>query len=702
MSDAEDVFADIGQYIVDTVTSEEFLQAVFDVAATVALGVGINAISGNKRPSTSNERLKFNVRIPEPPRWIIAGETLVGGSALFGEFDEDGNFWYVIVHSDSEVTNLNDITYYCDNEQITVDPTTHEVLTAAFRLDDHQDTVENDGDWNPFMWVWTTTYTSTDPTPPGITELMTALPTKWTSDHKLVGTTYTVIKMGAVEAANRHKLYHWRGPFQMGEPSVSILGKWSRAYDPREVDHTLGTPATYEFSTNPVIQWAWFRTHRYGRNKSNDSINWDKIAEQADLCDETVIGDYGTQPRYTCAVAIPDDRIRSEAEQDILMCMDAQLMFDTDGKCWPRVGYYEAPTVTFTRNRDIVAMASLETQSAENETQGVIVRYTEPEAKYTIQPSAPWYNPAYYVPGEKASFLTIDAPSCYNHNQAMRLAKAFGQRLQPLQRLAPTVSLRGLRAKRERIIELRYDDVFTGTYEIYAPVRIDANGIVCNMTVVPIGADRWDLLEGEEKSKPVIDDVEGIGPPAAPAGVAYSYIDGRIRATFTAPTRKDVVYEFQYVLTSDIGTDQWLDFSTNMTDLIADSGAITANTSYSLRYRSVAPSGAKSAYNTPSTFNTNVALPPVQSFNVTGGIGANTITWRNPADIRHDHIDLYRATSAVFGSATMVHTQTGGPSQDQDYTDTLALGTYYYWIICYTSGGAISSTTTGPLSGVVI
>lgn len=137
---------------------------------------------------------------------------------------------------------------------------------------------------------------------------------------------------------------------------------------------TLGNRATYKFTRNPALIWAWFRTHKYGRDKSESSINWTRIAEQANICDQTVTGIDGTHVRYRCDATFPEDRDRGECEQAILATMDGEIVFDDDGRYWCRAGYYYAPTVAMYRNRDIMAMESVEALDGESESQGVIVR----------------------------------------------------------------------------------------------------------------------------------------------------------------------------------------------------------------------------------------------------------------------------------------------------------------------------------------
>lgn len=554
------------------------------------------ALFGSGKRGTDNSISKVNVRVNEPIRWLHAGWLKAGGAVLFAEHDSAGNLWYLVVHGDT-ILGPTDRQYMLDDVLVTLDGSGN-VLTKDFRLKNNKkkDPAETDGEGVGYVQVWTTTYTASDPTPPAIAALAAAFPGKWTSDHKLVGTTYSVVKMKALDIEHRHKIYRWRGPLGLGEPSIAIIGKWHFAYDPRDVTQTLGDPTTYKFTRNAELIWAWFRTHRYGRNKPESSINWDMVAEQADVCDEVVTGISGDHVRYQCDASIPEDRQRSDAEQAILLSMDAQLVFDEDGKCWARAGRYETPTLTLYRNRDIVAMEGVEADNGESETQGVIVRFTDPNAKYEIQPSAPWYNPLYYTPGEAATFAVIDIPEIQDHNQAMRIAKAIGMRQQPLWKCVPTTGLRGLKAMRERIINQLYDNVFTGDCEIVTQVEVDESGQLCRFGLVPVDEDRWTLLPGEEQGQPIADEGDPTDPPDVPTGVTLAYVAGQITAEFDPPTRDDVTFEFQYVVTADIATDVWIDMTVQMADTIAYSGVVPSGVAYTVRWRAVSGSGLPSAF----------------------------------------------------------------------------------------------------------
>lgn len=654
--------------------------------------------SGGRR-SPDMEAGKVNVKIPEPPRWLNAGRSRSGGGALFGEFDAQGRWWYLIVHSD-EILH-SPFSYFLDDEPVSLGPDGY-VTQKEFRLKTNKDKdpAETDGEGKGYVRIWTRTYSETDPTPPRIPEFDAAFP-QWTADHRLVGTTFSVICMDALEVENRYKIYRWRGPFGLGEPAVSVLGEWANAYDPRDPSQVLGQRPTYKPTRNAALIWAWFRTHPFGRGKAESSINWQRIGEQATISDQIVTGIEGDQPRYEAGVAIVDSKRRVDAEKEILLACDGQIVFDEDGKSWVRVGHWYAPTLAFSRNRDIMAMSSMEAQDGESETQGVIVRYTEPSANYTVQPAAAWINPLYYDPLTTPKFLTVDIQACHNHNQAMRLAKGIGMRSQPRHKIGPTVNLRGLQARHERIVKVNYDNTFAGDYEIATPVELDGAGIFTGFGAVPIDPSRWTLLAGEEQPKPVVDGSGGEAAYPAITGENVYLSDGAIRIDFPVIPRADATYVAEYILTSDITggeNDPWMPMSINLTSAV--SGLLLEGVGYTVRYRYLTAAGRGPAWEY-ATISTQAVLPPATNLTVQGGAGKADITWKNPNDLRFFSTDVYRSAGNDFGAATKIlDSYGGGVGQIQSITDTVAAGTWRYWVVA-TDGQALDASPTGPITATV-
>lgn len=632
------------------------------------------------RPKSDMSASKINTRIEQANRVINGGKVLQGGQAAFGEFDAQGNLWVLIVHCDSILTGPP--VYYLDNVAVSTNAQ-GEVNTADFMDDGKR-----------YFQLWTHTYSEANPIPSGATELQAVFGSKWsTVEHLLVGTTYSVMRCRAIKLENRYKVYRWRGAFGLGEPNLAVLGTWSNMYDPRDPTQVLGDRTTYKPSRNAAIAWAWWRTHRYGRRKPESEINWDRVAEQADICDQQVTGIESTQPRYTCDISATDNVDRGAIEQQIMMACDGQIVFDDDGRSWMRVGYYYTPTLALSRNRDIITMETVEAQDGESETQGVVVRYIDPLAGYTLQAAAAWYNPNYYRPGEGNTFLTIDIPTISNHNQAMRVAKGHGMRSQPIQKIAPTVGLRGLRAMDERIVRINYDNTFAGDYEIATPVEVDESGMFCSLGGVPVDPDRWDLLAGEEKPRPNSASSYVEIPLVLPTGVVVAYNNGRLEATFDAAVRADVRYEFEYIAQKDQATGQWSRMSTDMDAQFAYSGPVDQTEPQLVRWRTVSSGGAVTLWSDPPYLVG--AQQPVLKSATNLSASAGVVQWKNPNDLRFFYSDVYRGATATFSAATrIIQGMQGGVGQPQSIDDVAPVGTYY-WVVSHAEDGT-AAAPTGP------
>lgn len=62
--------------------------------------------------------------------------------------------------------------------------------------------------------------------------------------------------------------------------------------------------------------------------------------------------------------------------------------------------------------------------------------------------------------------------------------------------------------------------------------------------------------------------------------------------------------------------------------------------------------------------------------------GADVVlTWRNPATIEHDYVNIYRGTVPSIFSASIIDSIVGGPSEIQTATDTPGSGDFYYWLV---------------------
>lgn len=653
------------------------------VLGSILLNVGLNYLLMQKPRAPSIADAKVNVRLPDAPRWQMAGTVAVGGQiGTFGEYDEDGNFWYIVAHGDAEL--CGDPAYFLDGIPVTLSDgtdghTAGDVITDDFCTTPKGKRYEGTGDKLPIFRLYTVT--------PSVGNVYGALPAAFTTafpalpaDFYLAGVCFTVVRCQAVKMKRYGNAYRWRGGYGLGEPSLSMVGNFNRMYDPREAGHDIDDPDTWTASDgNPAIVWAWWRTARFGRNRPMAEINWTEVEAAADLCDATVLDLTATAiPRYRCGVAFPDNMPRHECEAQILLTADAFVAYDDEGKAYPKVGVYEAPTLEFTAARDILGAQTQIVDDGEAALDGVIVNYISPDHNYIKMPSAPWVNTTYYDGVSEPNYQTIDILGCQNHNQAVRLAKAIGLRSASTKRAGLQVTVKGILAAGVRTISLDYDENFQGDFEIVTPVEQDPSGLGCSFAVVPMQTDRYDLNEGEEGTPPAptpdleIDDSVEEAVDVAITAVTVRTATGvgvRLEATFDAPAREDREFVFRYAVA---GETVYRYFETDMDELLAYSAIVDAGVEYDVSWQTVTTGGRATDWSSVTTVTATPdgAADALVSVSATALQGAAQFTGTAPDWANYRGIRLYRAaTGAGFGAAVIIDDLTEGlPGEAFDVT----------------------------------
>jgi hypothetical protein len=575
-----------------------FIGANWLTIAVIGASIAISAFQ-QKSPTAS----VFNVKVEVGPRRHAFGLNKVGAQALFGAFAANGAFWYLLAHCDEEL--VGDVVEYRLDDIPVVLGVDHRVTTADFKTESGGFLGVGKG-LNPFFSIWTQTFSDADPVPPPLAAFKTAFP-EWTDDHKLAGVTYSIVKIDSVDKDARPGVYKWQqGPFHLGEPGLTITAWFGRALDPRDEDQDQADPSTWLPTRNLALAFGWNRVRPFGFGMSVDEVNWDLVGAAADICDEAVLDKNGVSwPRYAGGLAFDESMNNIQIEQMILAACDGMVLYDEAGRVYLKVGKYEAPTVTLSAARDIMGMDSQIVEDGEAQLDGVVVVYTEPDYGYIEQPSAPWYNPRYHDGARIPNLQQVSIPAIQSHNQAVRIAKAIGEMTQPAYKLAPTIGLRALLCRRQRIIGVDYDADFTGAHQIAAPVMFDISSGSGTLAIVPVTANTWDLLPGEEGNRPRRDTVTtGLTiPDAVNVTVVSVPIAGsngnavQLQASFDAPVSSTFRYEFEY---SSNGGTTWQSFDlVDMAALKAQVTLINSGVVYDVRWRTATSGGKYGDYSAP-------------------------------------------------------------------------------------------------------
>jgi hypothetical protein len=526
--------------------------ALAGALTNVVIAVAVNALASvfvkkpgqntPKAPSVADARV--NVRLETADRWQLGGTIAAGGAVgVFAEFDNSGRLWYIVAHGDAELTG--NPSYLLDDIPVTLSDgtdgfTAGDVLTNEFCLEDGVwSQYEGTGTKYPVYRIYTVTPDANDAygaLPSAFTSAFTSLP----ADFRLAGVCYTIVRCKSVKPEHRYTAFHWRGALGLGEPSVVLVGNFGRMYDPREPGHDVNDQSTWTATDgNAAIVAANFRIAKYGRNRPVTEVAWDQVAIQADICDQTVLDLNGVStPLYRAAYAFPDSKPRSECEREILAAADAISCYDDAGKWYPKVGYYAAPTLEISANRDVLSMQTQITDDGETAVDGVVVYYLDPSLNYTRQPCAPWTNPEWFDAAAIPNYHYDDILTCTSHNQAVRLAKAIGLRIAAAKRASLITTIKGVLATNERAVDLDIDSDFSGPFEIVSRVEQDPSGMACSFAVVPMPTDKWYLNPGEEGEPPVATPALGLTKtdpnlPSALTSVATSGGAGTATIYFT-------------------------------------------------------------------------------------------------------------------------------------------------------------------------
>lgn len=691
------------------------------------LNIGLSYLTRPRSRSDTAES-RVNSRLEISPRRQLAGPVAVGGEvSIFTEEDEDGNFWYIIAHGDAELTGSP--SYMLDGIAVTLSDgtdgfTAGDVLTDDFCLDDGGNIYEGSGTRVPYYRIYTVTPDASNAygsKPAAFTAAFPNLP----ADFYLAGVAYSIVRIAAVSLRHRHKLYRWRGALGLGEPAVSVVADFNRMYDQREVGHDIDDDTTWTPSGgNLALIWGWWRTSAYGRGLDMTDINWDKVADAADICDETCLDRNGDPvPLYRGGFAFSDATARGECEAEILKAMDAFVAYDDQGRAYPVPGKYAAPTISFSADRDIFTSATEIIDDGEAAVDGVVVRYTSPEHGYTLQECAAWQNPAYHVSGREPVYHFEDIAGCQNHNQAFRLAGAIGMRIAAERKAALGTTCKGVLARGHRAIELDLDADFTGVHEIVSRIEEDENGLACGFAVVPLAANRW-LGAGQTEGappqpSPVLNIDDSLTAPAnvdiqqvaitVSSGTAY-----RMEATFDAPDRVDRFYQFRYAAT---GTTVYEYFTVDMDELLAYSAIVQAGDSFDVSWRTVTAGGRATEWSTVETVTITADNAPADLSSVTASASFGRVSFTGTAGALPSHtgVKVYRATTgAAFGTASAISAVISGTAGapfdvtvgDASATDIATNGTFDAdsdWTkgTGWTIGSGVASKAAGVVASIL-
>lgn len=392
---------------------------------SVLINVALGAVSRALAPKAGGRQdapgINVTVRGPIENRRLVLGRRRVGGVfAYWNTSDTTRKYlWYVVVLAHHQVSAIRDV--WLDTVRIPegdIDGSTGAVT---------------DGQFAGKVYIWKYLGTSAQTADPN---LMAAIPTEWTSDHRLRGCAYVVVRMERDDTA-----------FPSGSPqSVTAIVDGALAYDARKDStnggsgsHRRDDPSTWEFTRNPALLDRWYATGgsvhndqstrlvRYGPKEADDRIDEAFWVAAANLCDEVIDGaaapPSGDQTRYSCDLEVTTGETRRMILEHVLDTMAGTMTY-VQGKWRLHAGAYETPTHALTDD-DIFGDIEVQDTSSHDDRYNAVAAVFYDAAQEYIEQTSIFRTDGDYEDQDGGERIQseIEVRGCDNQYRAQRLAE---------------------------------------------------------------------------------------------------------------------------------------------------------------------------------------------------------------------------------------------------------------------------------------
>jgi len=405
-------------------------------AATLAAGAALASIAytsysakkaaADARKDSARAPRDITVRSAIEPARIIYGTARTSGPVVYTNTaptpgtNDNSTLWTVISLCQHEIEDITEI--WLDGDQI---------LSSA--IDWAGTGGVTSGKYGPIGGNEVTNFYrrfGTD-TQTHVTELATAFG-DWTSAYDGKGVAYIVTAFELGTATGE-------GVWAQGAPqNIRAVVKGKKVYDPRKDStqtggsgaHRLADPTTWEWSDNPALCLADYlfdaRLGMGAEGVTYDDIDWDLVADAADVCDVSVTIPGGSEKRFTCNGALSTGETYAENIKQLLSSMSGQITW-SGGKYRIRAAAYEAPTYTFTGD-DVIGDVQIQPERTRTQRYNKIRgTYIDPSSDYVATEFIPVENTSYKNTRDGGQTLSQEIRLPFTNSEYMAQRIAFKQ-----------------------------------------------------------------------------------------------------------------------------------------------------------------------------------------------------------------------------------------------------------------------------------
>lgn len=655
-----------------------FFATLFSAAGATAfaIGAGLSMVSRALAPKPNLgaqlRGITQTTREPAGPRQIIYGKIRVGGQVVFiGHSGTDNAYLHLVIVFASHEIEAFDEFWFNDNRVYA----SGAVVSA----------------WSDVVTI--TTFDGSQTT--ADTTLTSVFQTKWTTSHVLNDMAYAHFKL------------KWdQDKFPQGVPNITAVLRGRKVYDPRDSGQSATDSNTWTYSRNPALCVRdYLVDKKYGLGEDHTLIDTTALTEAADLCDETVAINGGTQTRYTAhGVLSTENQIKSNIEQ-MLSAMGGRVSYsggkyfigaagvlsisagsfvvgttyriltvgDTDftaiGASANTVDLeftatgagsgtgtaYLAPTVEFTEAdcvSDIQAQTKQSRRSAYNGVKGIFVSQ---EKNYKVLDYPAQISSTYEAEDGEPIYLDMPLPFVTSNLRAQRLAKIALLKSRQQVLLTMTVNLKGLRVKVGDTVKvtnerLGYDEKLFEVID-YSLAMSGGGNLAVNLQLIETAVAIYDWTTSDEQdflSGGVLDLYDGrtVDNVAnlTKTEIALQGPDGKNLTSVELEWDEpdDAFVDFYKVRYNKYGTTNYFHQETKERRILLS--GLDINSNYDFRVQVQNLLGVTSTGTTLSNQNLvgDVTDPdPVSNVVVTSTVKTLVVEWDNPDDIDLSHINIY-------------------------------------------------------------
>ena len=241
--------------------------------------------------------------------------------------------------------------------------------------------------------------------------LVSTVPGQWTSNHVLRGHSYLVLTLDLNLTE-----------FQNGPPSIQVLLRGKKLYDPR-LDSTVGgigtqrytDSTTWTYSNNPaLVALDYIMSPMVGISGATLASVLSYYQVAANACDASITVDGASAAKYTFNGSITAD----ESGADVLTKIADSMGGIINGTDWSiYAGAYVAPTVTLNHLDDVVGQLAVSPGLGRSDIYNTVKgKFTGPENEYVATDFKPYIDTTYKSADGEELTKQLDFPYT-NHTQ---------------------------------------------------------------------------------------------------------------------------------------------------------------------------------------------------------------------------------------------------------------------------------------------